>query len=208
MIGIFGGTFDPIHKGHVQVIENLLRVIDFHRLIVIPNGHPPHKEERIDPQDKLELVKVALGHIPNIHIDDREISSEAPSYAYSTFRKIKIENGGLNLAWVIGSDSFLGIETWYEYAKLLEEVNFVVLERPGFSLENDISIRHILEHRQVNDISELNGTVGKIFILKIDPVELTSTEIRDSIKKNEDVSSLLNQDVYQLIKNKNLYKDK
>ena len=67
-IGIFGGSFDPIHKGHVQVIENLLRVIDFHRLIVIPNGHPPHKEERIDPQDKLELVKVALGHISNIHL--------------------------------------------------------------------------------------------------------------------------------------------
>jgi len=73
-------------------------------------------------------------------------------------------------------------------------------------LENDISIRHILEHRKINDISELNGTVGKIFILKIDPVELTSTEIRDSIRKNEDVSSLLNQDVYQLIKDKNLYK--
>ena len=106
----------------------------------------------------------------------------------------------------MGSDSFLGIKTWYEYAKLLEEVNFVVLERPGYSLENDISIRHILEHRKVNDISELKGTVGKIFILKIDPVELTSTEIRDSIRKNEDVSSLLNQDVYQLIKNKNLYK--
>ena len=149
---------------------------------------------------------MALGHISNIHIDDREISTEAPSYAYSTFRKIKIESEGFNLAWVMGSDSFLGIETWYEYAKLLEEVNFVVLERPGYSLENDISIRHILEHRKVNDISELNGTVGKIFILKIDPVELTSTEIRDSIRKNEDVSSLLNQDVYQLIKNKNLYK--
>jgi len=206
LIGVFGGTFDPIHKGHVQVIENLLRVIDFHRLIVIPNGHPPHKEERIDPQDKLELVKVALGHISNIHIDDREISTEAPSYAYSTFRKIKIESEGFNLAWVMGSDSFLGIETWYEYEKLLEEVNFVVLERPGYSLENDISIRHILQHRKVNDISELNGTVGKIFILKIDPVKLTSTEIRDSIRKNEDVSHLLNQDVYQLIKNKNLYK--
>ena len=81
-----------------------------------------------------------------------------------------------------------------------------MLERPGYSLENDISIRHILEHRKVNDISELNGTVGKIFILKIDPVELTATEIRDSIRKNEDVSSFLNQDVYQLIKNKNLYK--
>ncbi len=71
MIGIFGGTFDPIHNGHVQVIENLLKIIHFDKLIVIPNGHPPHKDKGIDPKVKLELVNIALAHIDNIQIDER-----------------------------------------------------------------------------------------------------------------------------------------
>ena len=107
----------------------------------------------------------------------------------------------------MGSDSFLGIETWYEYEKLLQEANLLILERPGYSLDNEFSVKHILEQRKVNNISDLYEDSGRIFISKIDPIELTSTKIRDSIRRNEDVSSLLNHNVYRLIKNKNLYKE-
>jgi len=207
LIGIFGGTFDPIHNGHVQVIENLLRMLNFDKFIVIPNGHPPHKEESIDPKDKLELVKIALAHIDNIQIDERELNSITPSYAYLTFKQIQLENEGCILAWVMGSDSFLGIETWYEHEKLLQEANLLILERPGYSLENDFSVKHILDQRKANNIDELDENSGRILISKVDPIELTSTQIRDSIRRNEDVSSYLNHDVYRQINYKKLYRE-
>ena len=206
MIGIFGGTFDPIHNGHVKVIENLLRIVNFDKLIVIPNGYPPHKDEGINPIDKLELVNIALSHIENIQIDERELKANTPSYAYLTYKQVQLENEDCSLAWIMGSDSFLGIETWYQYEKLLQEANILILERPGYPLENNKSIRYILEQRKVDSISELLEDSGRIFISKIDPIELTSTKIRDSIIRNEDVSSFLNRDVYRLIKNKKLYK--
>ena len=207
MIGIFGGTFDPIHNGHVQVIENLLKIIHFDKLIVMPNGRPPHKDKGIDPKFKLELVNISLAHIDNIQIDERELNAETPSYAYLTYKQVQLENEGSSLAWVMGSDSFLGIETWYEYEKLLQESNLLILERPGYSLDNEFSVKHILEQRKVNNISDFYEDSGRIFISKIYPIELTSTKIRDSIRRNEDVSSLLNHDVHRLIKNKNLYKE-
>lgn len=207
MIGIFGGTFDPIHNGHVQVIENLLKIIHFDKLIVIPNGHPPHKDKGIDPKVKFELVNIALAHLDNIQIDERELNAETPSYAYLTYKQVQLENEGSSLAWVMGSDSFLGIETWYEYEKLLQEANLLILERPGYSLDDEFSVKHILEQRKVYNISDFHEDSGRIFISKIDPIELTSTKIRDSIRRNEDVSSLLNHDVHRLIKNKNLYKE-
>ena len=91
-IGIFGGTFDPVHSGHVQIIENFTRSVHLDELIVLPNGNPPHKEKRIDAGDKLHLVHLALGHIKNLRIDDREVQKKSPSYAYLTYQEIKNEN--------------------------------------------------------------------------------------------------------------------
>ena len=73
MIGIFGGTFDPIHNGHTSVIKNFLDIVNFDELIVIPNGNPPHKEKRTNAEDKLEMTELALEHIKNLKIDTREI---------------------------------------------------------------------------------------------------------------------------------------
>ena len=105
LIGIFGGTFDPVHIGHKLVIENLLELIKLDELIVIPNGTPPHKEKRIGETNKLRMTKLALGHIDKVKIDDREIIKETPSYAFLTFKELQKENPNDTLLWIMVSDS-------------------------------------------------------------------------------------------------------
>ena len=144
LIGIFGGTFDPIHKGHVKVIENFLDLIDIDELIVLPNGNPPHKKKRINELNKIKLVNLALSHINNLIIDEREILKSSPSYAYLTLREIQKENPNDTLVWIMGMDSFLEIETWYEYENFLEEVNLLILERPGYEVDETSFIQNLL----------------------------------------------------------------
>ena len=106
----------------------------------------------------------------------------------------------------MGSDSFLDLENWYEHVKFLEEVNILVLERPGHTIEESSDISRRLKDKIVLNVEELKNSKGKIFFLKINPIKITSTDIRELIKNDEDVSDLLNKEVYDFIKNKNLYR--
>ena len=145
------------------------------RLIVLPNGTPPHKEKRINELNKIKLVNLALSHINNLIIDEREILKRSPSYAYLTLKEIQKENPNDTLVWIMGMDSFLEIETWYEYENFLEEVNLLILERPGYEVDETSYVQNLLESKRILNFQEFKDSKGKIFILPIDPIEVTST---------------------------------
>ena len=205
LIGIFGGTFDPVHIGHKLVIENLLELIKLDELIVIPNGTPPHKEKRIGETNKLRMTKLALGHIDKVKIDDREIIKETPSYAFLTFKELQKENPNDTLLWIMGSDSYSKIDTWHRYEEFIEEVNLVILSRPDCPIKKDSFAERLLETRKIDDVKGFENQTCKILLLSINPIKLTSTEIRTMISNKNDVSKSLNQDVYKIIKENNLY---
>ena len=205
LIGIFGGTFDPVHIGHKLVIENLLELIPLDELIVIPNGNPPHKEKRIGKENKLRMTRFALGHIDRVKIDDREIKKERASYAFLTFKEIQEENPNDTLLWIMGSDSYSKIDTWHRYKEFIEEVNLVILSRPDCPIKKDSFAERLLETRKIDDVKGFENQTCKILLLSINPIKLTSTEIRTMISNKNDVSKSLNQDVYKLIKENNLY---
>ena len=205
LIGIFGGTFDPVHIGHKLVIENLLELIKLDELIVIPNGTPPHKEKRIGETNKLRMTKLALGHIDKVKIDDREIIKETPSYAFLTFKELQKENPNDTLLWIMGSDSYSKIDTWHRYEEFIQEVNLVILSRPDCPIRKDSFAERLLETRKIDDVKGFENQTCKILLLSINPIKLTSTEIRTMISNKNDVSKSLNQDVYKLIKENNLY---
>jgi nicotinate-nucleotide adenylyltransferase len=207
LIGIFGGTFDPVHLGHTFVIKEFKDSVDFDKLILIPNGNPPHKEKNVYEQEKLEMTELALGNIANLTIDDREVKKKAPSYAYLTLQELKKENPDDILVWIMGSDSFANIDTWYCYEEFIDEVNLLVLERPGYSIQKQSIADNILRSKQTFDLSDLKKNNNKIFLLKINPIEINSTEIRKLIANNEDAAEFLHPNVYQFIKTNNLYKN-
>ena len=204
-IGIFGGTFDPVHKGHTEIIKNLFELIPLDKVIVIPNGKAPHKQVSVNPKERLKMVSSAFHDIDKVVIDDREIKKNDPSYAISTLKELIEENEDNSLVWIMGSDAFSEIDSWYQWQDFVEMVNIIVMVRPNHEISMDSEAFNIMSTRQTIDKESLHAGRGKIYLLKIRPIEITSTEIRNKIIEGKDVSEFLLEEVNELISKGNLY---
>tara|TARA_Y100000768_G_C23965733_1_gene677742 strand:+ start:362 stop:1003 length:642 start_codon:yes stop_codon:yes gene_type:complete len=204
-IGIFGGTFDPVHKGHTEIIKNLFELIPLDKVIVIPNGKAPHKKVSVNSKERLKMVSSAFQDIDKVVIDDREIKKNDPSYAISTLKELLEENEDNSLVWIMGSDAFSEIDSWYQWQDFVEMVNIIVMVRPNHEISMDSEAFNIMSTRQTIDKESLHTGRGKIYLLKIRPIEITSTEIRNKIIEGKDVSEFLLEEVNELISKGNLY---
>tara|TARA_B100000965_G_scaffold386188_1_gene388211 strand:- start:685 stop:1326 length:642 start_codon:yes stop_codon:yes gene_type:complete len=204
-IGIFGGTFDPVHKGHTEIIKNLFELIPLDKVIVIPNGKAPHKKVSVNSKERLKMVSSAFQDIDKVVIDDREIKKNDPSYAISTLKELLEENEDNSLVWIMGSDAFSEIDSWYQWQDFVEMVNIIVMVRPNHEISTDSEAFNIMSARQTIDKEFLQAGRGKIYLLKIRPIEITSTEIRNKIIEGKDVSEFLLEEVNELISKGNLY---
>ncbi|MEY4444832.1 MAG: hypothetical protein RL301_911 [Actinomycetota bacterium] len=158
-IGIYGGTFDPIHNGHVKVIAQLLSrgVID--QIILVPAGQPLLRENTpvASGVDRLQMCRLATSQLAGVVVSDLEIKRTGPSYAIDTVIEIQSQNPGAELFWIIGSDAYEKIDSWHRASELKELVSFIVVERPGFGDGLDIEAIDIsaTEIRTGHDLSSV-----------------------------------------------------
>src|SRR3972149_6883120 len=138
-IGLFGGTFNPIHLGHLRGAEEIREVFNLEEIIFIPSSIPPHKvtEKVIEARHRLEMVKLATANNPYFSISDVELLRPGKSYSIDTLRYFR-ENQQDNLFFILGGDAFVEIETWKEFQNLFSLCHFIVMARPG-SQENTSS---------------------------------------------------------------------
>jgi nicotinate-nucleotide adenylyltransferase len=185
--GIFGGTFDPIHLGHVHLLKKLLATKLFDEVVVIPAGNPWQKQPRVSAQDRLEMTRLALNELP-IQISEIEINRDTPSFALETVLELKNINGANRYTWIIGSDALNNISTWYEIEHLAQEVDFLVINRPN--AKTDAS----------NIPSFVNFTE-----IEIDALDISATQVRTALANHDDVSGLIPDTVARFIQSKGLY---
>ena len=204
-IGIFGGTFDPVHKGHTEIIKNLFELIPLDKVIVIPNGIPPHREASASSEERLRMVSSAFKSVDNIVIDNREIKKKDPSYAISTLKELIEENSEHSLVWIMGSDAFAEIDSWYQWSDFTKMVNIIVMVRPNHEIPVESEAYKLLQKSHTIDKDSLSSGNEKILLLKIRPIEISSTDIRNKIYKGSDVSEFLLEEVNELINKRNLY---
>ena len=204
-IGIFGGTFDPVHKGHTEIIKNLFELIPLDKVIVIPNGIPPHREASVSSEERLRMVSSAFKSVDNIVIDNREIKKKDPSYAISTLKELIEENPEHSLVWIMGSDAFAEIDSWYQWSDFTKMVNIIVMVRPNHEIPVESEAYKLLQKSHTIDKDSLSSGNEKILLLKIRPIEISSTDIRNKIYKGSDVSEFLLEEVNELINKGNLY---
>lgn len=204
-IGIFGGTFDPVHKGHTEIIKNLFELIPLDKVIVIPNGIPPHREASVSSEERLRMVSSAFKSVDNIVIDNREIKKKDPSYAISTLKELIEENPEHSLVWIMGSDAFAEIDSWYQWSDFTKMVNIIVMVRPNHEIPVESEAYKLLQKSHTIDKDSLSSGNEKILLLKIRPIEISSTDIRNKIYKGSDVSEFLLEEVNELINKRNLY---
>ena len=205
LIGVFGGTFDPVHNGHTKIIQNLLELIPFDDIKVIPNGQPPHRTSVCSNNDRLEMVNLAFKGINKISVDEREIHRKGPSYAIHTAREVLEEYHQDNIIWIMGSDAFSEIDTWFEWEDFFNTINILVMARPGSEIDSTSMAGTLVQERQTSNIDDLSHGAGKILIVEIDPINISSTQVRSNLAAGETVNELILEDVSDYIDSGKLY---
>lgn len=198
MIGIFGGTFDPVHFGHIKPALSVKQSLGLEQLRFIPNRLPPHREQPwLDVDQRLDLLKAALADVEDAVIDRRELDREGPSYMVDTLRSLQQAFPSETLVLIIGMDAFLGIPRWHEWRALFDLCHVVVTMRPGFSPASietsmDPDDYRFLSLRMTEDDSQLmTQTCGQILLKSVPQLDISSTEIRRRLRAGQDVCELM-----------------
>lgn len=191
-LGILGGTFDPVHYGHLRPAQEVLRALDLAEVRIIPAANPPHRRPPLATMEqRLRMVELAVSGIPGLCVDDREIRRGGPSYTVLTLESLRQETGERPLCLLLGQDAFEGIETWHQWQRLPELAHFIVMTRPGWSLP----ARDVLPTWMQGRLARLTGDLarsgaGKIYFQTVTPQDISATRIREAIARGEAVDGL------------------
>ncbi|HHR6130329.1 TPA: nicotinate-nucleotide adenylyltransferase [Providencia alcalifaciens] len=206
---LFGGTFDPIHYGHLRPVEALANQVGLQKVILLPNHVPPHRPQpEASPTQRLEMVKLAIQNNPLFTVDTRELQRNTPSFTIETLSELRQELGHEQpLAFIIGQDSLLSINTWHGWTQLLDKCHLLVCARPGYATHfTDPDMQQWLQQHQVQDPQVLSQTpYGSIFIGDTPLVNISATEIREQLSEGLACEDLLPSAVYRYIQQQHLY---
>ncbi len=216
-IGLLGGTFDPVHNGHLAVANHVLRALALNSIWFIPASLPPHKDGHEDGCEissfshRIAMLKKAISQNPSFVVSDIEAKRSAPSYSIDTLHILlpQIEPKA-ELYFIIGTDAFLEINTWKRYRELPSLVRFVIISRPGFPPDKvETLIRTEFPGYELDPVSETwNSPERKeSFILQhMEPVPISSTGIRRKVERGEDITGLVPPAVEGYIRKQQLYR--
>lgn len=212
-IGLFGGTFNPIHLGHLKAASIVRDRFKLDKVFFIPSYIPPHKKgsEVASPEHRLAMVQMALDEIPQFIPSSIEIDAGGESYSVITLGKIKKTYPHAQVFFILGIDAFLEIETWKEYQEVLKYCFFVIISRPGYSLPTAQEVlkgqfQEQMIHISVDmDISEDLLSRYKFFLFPLAALDISSTEIRRRVKAGESVAGMVSPQVEKYIKENKLY---
>ena len=203
-LGIFGGAFDPVHKGHTQSLKYIsdLKIID--EIQVIPNYASPHnKDIQTNEKHRLKMLEIAFKEIKNIKLNDIELKNKTKSYTYETLKSLKDIHPEKHLSLIIGLDSLYSFTTWKNWENILSLCSLLVLER---KLNVSLGLNKELESKISPDFDDFFSGHGKILILKNDLINISSSDVRLKLKNNEDLTNMVDGQVLEYISIKSLYK--
>lgn len=213
-IGLFGGTFDPIHLGHLRAAAEVRRRARLDRVLFIPSYLPPHKKSGAvaSASDRLRMVELACRGRAGFEASSIEVDARDKSYSILTLRKLRALSPEARLFFILGVDAFLDIGTWREYQRVLQECFFIVMGRPGFELDR---ARDVLNGKLRDSIGPLvtrEGAAGplpprtRIFLLPIRALDISSTAIRERVRRGETLDGLVPGAVDAYIREHQLYR--
>ncbi|MFC2083257.1 nicotinate-nucleotide adenylyltransferase [Candidatus Bipolaricaulota bacterium] len=193
-VGLFGGTFNPLHNAHIKVARTALDQYELSRIVFIPNGIPPHKEQvlGIDKRARLEMVRLAVESTPEFEVSRIEVDREGPSYTIDTIRALK-DDYPQGMCFIVGADRLLKIDTWKEPHELLRSVPFIIAPRSGVSLD-------------LFDVSPFREAV--IVPLQMEDVDLSSSGLRERIQRGESIREWVPDQVAEYIEEHKYYRQR
>ena len=212
-LGLFGGTFNPIHLGHLRAAIEVREAFNLDKLLLIPSANPPHKTagQVADAEDRLEMVRLAVGGEPCLEASDVELARPGPSYTIQTLRYFQEQFGSeTDIHFIVGQDAFSEITTWKSYQALFVTAHFIVMTRPRpklHSFEDFIHTRISAEY-QYDPTSNLYSHPRwcTIFCLNITHLDISATKIREWVRRGRSIRFLVPDVVQGFIDKKRLYR--
>lgn len=218
-IGLFGGTFNPIHLGHIQVIQEVKKGFGLDKIFIIPSALPPHKERDglVEAGDRIEMIRLAFSNHPDFAVSDVELKRSGPSYTIDTVRYFKsILPEDTELYLIVGLDAFFEIDTWKSYKDFFLMIPFIVMSRSTEGEDGTIFGWKTFEYYLKSKISEgykisasqssyIHEGKKPVFVFDVTPVDISSTKIRKLVKKGSTIKFLVPELVEAFIKTKGLY---
>ena len=210
LIGILGGTFDPIHYGHLRLALEAREQLDLDQVRFIPVNIPPHRTNPVaPPKHRRAMIELAIKDDPNLCIDLRELESEDISYTINTLKSLRQEFIDDALFLIVGRDAFNKIDSWKDWQELLNYVHIIVANRPG-ELSNPVSfeLKNWIEKHKTNDSALLkNSLSGTIYFIDIPMLDISSSMIRLSCSEQKTADDLLPATTLTYINDHHLYQD-
>ena len=212
-IALLGGTFDPIHFGHLRLAEELAESLNIGQVRFIPAGQPPHRgQPRAAANHRLEMVRRAIAGNPRFVLDEREFHRQKPSYSVDTLASLRTElPASTPLVLFMGADAFLGLTTWHEWRRLFDLAHIAVAQRPGFSSaawEDALPdpLRRLLSTRRGEQAGEiLEKPFGRVFLQNITQLDISASQIRDRALRGRSLRYMLPDAVIDYLNENRLY---
>jgi nicotinate-nucleotide adenylyltransferase len=200
-IGIFGGTFDPIHYGHLRTALELQATLDLESVHFVPCATPPHRATPMsDGSLRLKMLRAAIRDEPGFVADPRELAREGPSYTIDTLASFRAEFSSRSLCLMLGMDAFLGLPQWHRWRELTTLAHIVVAHRPGWQAPTSGTLGELLLERRTASAAELAARpAGLIHVQPVTQLEISSTDLRDSLRAGRDPKFLMPDAVRQII---------
>ena len=194
-VGIFGGTFDPVHMGHLVIAAECLHVLNLARVFFVPSGDPPHKpDQRLSaPQDRLAMLTLAIHERPNIMVDPIEFERPGPSFTVDTLRELRRRDDQAEFVFIMGADSLRELHLWKDPAGIVEQAEIAVARRPGVAID----LAGVEER--------VPGAAARVRIVDVPLIGVSSSDIRRRLRAGEPIAFQMPWRVEQYIRERGLY---
>ncbi len=207
MIGVLGGTFDPVHFGHLRIALELYQDLGLEQVRFIPCARPPHRQPpRATAGQRLQMLALAIAGEPAFVLDDREYHRPGPSYMVDTLASLRDEWGSQPLCLIVGSDAFDGLDAWHQWHRLVDLAHLVVAHRPGWRLCREQGVGRHLSARFVDRPQALRqAPAGRVLPWPVSQLAISASAIRALVGAGKSPRYLLPDGVWHYIKQHDLY---
>lgn len=206
-IGILGGTFDPVHNGHLRLAIEMREALDLFSVRLIPASMPPLRSvPEMEASYRLRMLEAAIEGEEGLEIDDRELRREGPSYTADTLRSLRKDVGDAPLCLILGMDAFRRFDQWHQWEKLPELAHIAVAHRPGSSTPRSGAVAGLVKKRQVDDPAKLRERdSGYLIVREIPSLDISATRIRARLESGQSIRYLVPDPVNEILKRGELH---
>ncbi|HSH97104.1 MAG: nicotinate-nucleotide adenylyltransferase [Methylophilaceae bacterium] len=210
LIGMMGGTFDPIHFGHLRMAQEVSDLLELSSVHFIPSATPPHKTQTsVSAEHRAEMVRLAIADNPKFKLDTRELERDGASYSIATLESLRQELGNeASICMLLGSDAFLKLNTWHRWNELLNYCHIILVQRPHTNIQETLpeELQTLLHNHYSEHIEDLSlAPSGHIHMQPITALDISATAIRDDIKHGRSLRYLMPESVINYIQAHQLY---